>query len=157
MEVVPNNSHRPTETELNPSTSIPGLEDSSPPCCPLGDTCPLPSRACPLFCPGVAFSTQPSVPPEYNRESGLSHFVFSIPQSLLNCFAFNNPYPCLCPIFRLESFWFLPSSWQDEAFFSLHVSNKTCMEYAHLCQWSGKCALSFYQRTCTFQISLKLP
>lgn len=39
--------------------------------------------------------------PEYNRESDLP---------LFNCFAFNNPYPCLCPIFRFESFRFLPSS-----------------------------------------------
>lgn len=85
---------------------------------------------------------------EYNRESGLP---------LLNCFAFNNPYPCLWPIFRLESFQFLSSSWQDEGFFFLNVSfNKTCTEYAHLCQWSGKSALSSYRRTCTFQMSLQL-
>lgn len=156
MEVVPNNSHRPTETELNPSTSIPGLEDSSPPLLSSWRHVPPAQQSLSSLLPwGGFFHTAISAS---RIQQGIRPvtFCFSIPQSLLNCFAFNNPYPCLCPIFRLESFWFLPSSWQDEAFFSLHVSNKTCMEYAHLCQWSGKCALSFYQRTCTFQISLKL-
>lgn len=49
-----------------------------------------------------ALSTQPRVPSEAREQQRIRPvtFCFSILQSLLNCSAFNNPYPCLVPHFQ---------------------------------------------------------
>lgn len=87
--------------------------------------------------------------PENNRGSGLSRIVS--PSNIALYLTTHTPLSDLNPS---DSFH---QADKMKGFFFLNISfNKTCMEYAHLCQWSGKCALSFFQRTCTLQISLKL-
>lgn len=116
----------------------------------------LSSRNHPLDCAAVALCTQPQALSEPRGQQGIRSVTRCFP--IQHCSVFNNPYPCLCPTFRLESFWFLPSSWQDEVFFFfLNISfNKICTEYAHLCQWSGKCALSSREHAhCRFPLSFR--
>lgn len=159
-EAVPNKSQRSMEAEAGPSTSSPRLED---PCLPVLyprkhlPHSTSPSRACSLSTLLWHFPHDHEClqKPEGNRGSSLPQFFFFHPAKSFKLFCILIIHtPVLCPTFRLESFRFLPSNWQDEGFFFLNIPfNKTYMEYAQLCQWSGKYALSFFQRTRTFPLS----
>lgn len=91
--------------------------------------------------------------PEDNRGSGLSRVV-SPSNIALYLTTHTHASAPLSDLNPSDSFH---QADKMKVFFFLNISfNKICMEYAHLCQWSGKCALSSREHAhCRFPLSFR--